>query len=84
MSVSKRRALPSDVDRWFDPERSRKWDSGDNSEVRHQTQRNTWALYKSVSGGCWTVSEDDAVMWLLRNDYTPPPELSDAFENLEI
>ncbi|MDE2772704.1 MAG: hypothetical protein OXI46_03225 [Gemmatimonadota bacterium] len=59
-------------------------DSGDSSEVLHHAQRNTWAPCKSVSGRYWTVSEDDAVMWLLRSDYTPLPEFSDAFENLEI
>ena len=59
-------------------------DSGDNSEVLYHLQLNACVLYESVSGRYWTVSEDDAVMWLLRSDYTPPPEFSDALENLEI
>ena len=59
-------------------------DSGDSSVVLYHTRRNTWALYKSVSGRYWTVSDEDAVMWLLRSDCTPPPEVSDALENLEI
>ena len=72
----------SDSDRWFDPDKATTWTGTvDLDEKLYRTHLGGWVLYEGLYR---SVSERQAVAWLIRNEHKGPYDAADTAAELGI